>query len=323
MPLFVIGGVQKAGTTVLASYLARHPNISFSRRKELHFFDKNRFYRGGVEQYLQNFHIDESTIAIGEATPSYIASRLACQRLSIHFPNVRMIILLREPVARAYSEFQMKVRRVQEQEDFIQLIHTYSDDIYDCIESFPANYKAIRACMPDLVRDHGRVAKLTKALRLAYVQLKNWAHVQQLCFTKYSTPLQSHPVYSFDSQQCTVDEDAGGAWVFHPKRCWTYYPDGYEKMPNLTAALVDEVDSFRNCSGPLLPSKDNWTLQERLVAMDEAVSRCVQVRAGISTQFYFRSMYAAQIYHCQKVHLPLCLCVLCFLICSLSFPFPL
>jgi hypothetical protein len=45
-----------------------------------------------------------------EATPFYIASRHACRRISETVPEVKIIVLLREPVARAYSEYQMKKR---------------------------------------------------------------------------------------------------------------------------------------------------------------------------------------------------------------------
>lgn len=45
----------------------------------------------------------------GESTPFYIASRSACERISRDVPNVKMIILLREPVSRAYSEVNIYV----------------------------------------------------------------------------------------------------------------------------------------------------------------------------------------------------------------------
>lgn len=45
-----------------------------------------------------------------EATPFYIASRDACKRMSVTIPDVKLIVMLREPVARAYSEYQMKKR---------------------------------------------------------------------------------------------------------------------------------------------------------------------------------------------------------------------
>ena len=60
-----------------------------------------------------------------ESTPFYIASRDACQRMAKDIPGTKMIVLLREPVARAYSEYHMKKRRVDQQNEFIALLQQY------------------------------------------------------------------------------------------------------------------------------------------------------------------------------------------------------
>lgn len=112
LPSFIIAGVQKAGTTALAALLAGIDQISFSKKKEVHFFDNTENYELGIDKYLESFNpwSQLTPPLFGESTPFYIASRDACQRISDTIPNIKMIVLLREPVSRAYSEYQMKKR---------------------------------------------------------------------------------------------------------------------------------------------------------------------------------------------------------------------
>ena len=121
LPHFIVAGVQKAGTTVLAALLSTNGisgnEISFSKKKEIHFFDNNLRYSKGARKYLTYFNewktvtpYSSQPPVYGEATPFYLASRDACQRIASTLPGVRMIVVLREPVARAYSEYHMKKR---------------------------------------------------------------------------------------------------------------------------------------------------------------------------------------------------------------------
>ncbi len=75
-----------------------------------------------------------------DATPSYISSRFSCQRISSSLPYVKLVILFREPVSRAYSEYQMKSRRVKNQQEFFELI----------LE----NHKQFRLCFNILAAQH-------------------------------------------------------------------------------------------------------------------------------------------------------------------------
>lgn len=116
LPTFIIAGVQKAGTTALSAMLCSHPSISFSKKKEVHFFDNLKRFNLGISEYLHNFHewdasrVGASLPIYGESTPYYLASRDACRRISETIPEVKLVVLLREPVSRAYSEYQMKKR---------------------------------------------------------------------------------------------------------------------------------------------------------------------------------------------------------------------
>ena len=117
LPSLIIAGVQKGGTTALSALLCSTRNISFSKKKEIHYFDNVKKYSMGISEYLRYFNqwnftdIDQVyPLAYGESTPFYLASRQACERIYKTIPDVRIVILLREPVSRAYSEYQMKKR---------------------------------------------------------------------------------------------------------------------------------------------------------------------------------------------------------------------
>lgn len=295
--IFIIAGTQKSGTTALASYLAKHANITFSDTKELHFFDKLRIYKTGIEKYLSHFAVTPQTAFIGEATPSYLASRSACKRIATHFSDVKMIVLLREPVDRAYSEYQMKVRRVAEQTHFLELVQQHVQEAYDCIAQHPDKYKSIESCLPEPIRSHGRMGKLKKALRLAHEALGNWTHVLQLCFTEYAYSDGVSCQLAVDgSQQC-----AGPQLVFHPQRCWEHYKDGHEQVASLADAFIGEIEAFKNCSGYNASELAGMgSVAEQLQWLDRAIDQCVQVKSGISLHYFYRSMYAVQLHHCYK-----------------------
>ena len=117
LPSFIIAGVQKGGTTALSALLCTLKSITFSKKKELHFFDSTKKYDLGLHEYIKHFPIHNSTATtsqripiFGESTPFYIASRVACERIVKIIPDIKIIILLREPISRAYSEYQMKKR---------------------------------------------------------------------------------------------------------------------------------------------------------------------------------------------------------------------
>lgn len=118
LPHYMIIGVQRGGTTSLYNYLIQHPAILSSYRKEVHYFTKH--YGRGLNWYLSNFptHLalnrhsrkaGERAVT-GEATPYYIFHPLAPIRIKQLIPEARFILLLRDPVERAYSHFDLSRR---------------------------------------------------------------------------------------------------------------------------------------------------------------------------------------------------------------------
>jgi sulfotransferase family protein len=106
LPDFLILGAQKAGTTALYAYLRWHPEITGPSFKEVSFFD--RHYAKGEWWYRAHMPVRRGSL-VGEASPSYLFHPLAPERVSVMLPGARLIVLLRNPVDRAFSHYQHEV----------------------------------------------------------------------------------------------------------------------------------------------------------------------------------------------------------------------
>lgn len=103
LPDFVIIGAMRAGSTSLARYVGAHPGVSMPSRKEIHFFDWN--WDKGVDWYRAHFREAPSGTIAGEATPIYIVYREAMERMAATCPDAKLLVILRDPTARAYSHY--------------------------------------------------------------------------------------------------------------------------------------------------------------------------------------------------------------------------
>lgn len=113
---FVIGGVQKGGTSALARYLADHPAIELPQGKEAHVFDSPAFDDAwnvaDVDRcYAEHFMADRAAVLRGDATPLYLFHPRLIERIARYNPGMRWIVLLRDPVERAISHYYMEAAR--------------------------------------------------------------------------------------------------------------------------------------------------------------------------------------------------------------------
>jgi hypothetical protein len=122
-PVFAIIGAKRGGTTSLYNYMLEHPAIAplYPGRqhiKGIHYFDSE--FSRGPRWYRSHFPITigsrrvarpwTATAIAGEASPYYLFHPLAAQRFAAAFPDLRIIVLLRDPVERAYSHYKERVR---------------------------------------------------------------------------------------------------------------------------------------------------------------------------------------------------------------------
>jgi hypothetical protein len=109
VPDLMVLGTQRGGTTSLYRYLTEHPDIGPAFRKEVHFFE--RYYEKGLDWYMAHFPMRGEFPVVGEASPNYLFHPDVPERVRKAAPHARFIVLLRNPIDRAHSHYQMKVRR--------------------------------------------------------------------------------------------------------------------------------------------------------------------------------------------------------------------
>jgi len=124
LPSVLIIGAQKCGTTSLFNYLVKHPQINRGRTKEVHYFDLN--YTKGEPWYRAQFPITMRPTGNRhiDATPLYLFDQRCPERAAALIPSAHIIVLLRSPTERAYSQYQHSVRRGHENRPFIEAIGT-------------------------------------------------------------------------------------------------------------------------------------------------------------------------------------------------------
>jgi hypothetical protein len=112
LPHFLIIGAQRAGTSSLYAYLSEHPDIHPAFVKEVHFFDLE--FGRGLPWYRSMFPLESRLRArgaiTGEASPYYLFHPLAAERAAAVVPHAKLVVLLRDPVERAWSHYRHEVK---------------------------------------------------------------------------------------------------------------------------------------------------------------------------------------------------------------------
>jgi hypothetical protein len=166
-PDFVIIGTQRGGTTSLHAYLSAHPQVMTPTTKELHFLTDR--HERGLDWYLGQFPRElPPHVITGEATPYALFHPLAPQRLLEVAPAARAIVLLRNPVNRAYSHFLLERSRGDETIDFTDAL----DAEMERLEGEEARLERDPAYVSDPHKHASYVARGEYAR-----QLERWFHV--------------------------------------------------------------------------------------------------------------------------------------------------
>ena len=130
LPDFLLIGTQRGGTTALYHYLQTHPCIKAATTTDTHFFEKKfnkglTWYRGhfptSIERYTMQ-HLRRQAFLTGEASSSYLFYPHAPKRVAQTVPRVKLIVLLRNPVDRAYSQYFHAIELGHETSSFAEAI---------------------------------------------------------------------------------------------------------------------------------------------------------------------------------------------------------
>jgi hypothetical protein len=143
LPDFLIIGAQKAGTTALHHFLDQHPDIYMCPVKETNFFamegrpvafegpgDREALARNALvttitdlDAYARLFEDARAGQIVGEACPMYLYSDRAPERIAERLPGVKLIAVLRNPAARAFSAYTMLRQAGRETASFDEALH--------------------------------------------------------------------------------------------------------------------------------------------------------------------------------------------------------
>lgn len=127
---FAICGTQKGGTAALDMYLRAHPEICMANKKEAHFFDSEDNFRGNTVDYRRYhalFSPGPRHKILGEATPIYMYWRDAPRRIWQYNPDMKLIVLLRNPLDRAFSHWNMERAEKRDSASFWDAIHNEAE----------------------------------------------------------------------------------------------------------------------------------------------------------------------------------------------------
>jgi hypothetical protein len=196
-PNFLVIGAQKGGTSWLARMLGQHPEIFIPRRKELHFFNLRDNYARGIDWYRTQFEGWAGERQIGECTPTYLwvrdapdpvkAALRAHERFPIefeeygylnrnmaeliwkHYPDLKLIVTLRDPVERAISGFMhsIRARRISPRSRILDVggqhgilgMGFYHGQLLKWMEYFPRDRFLFLVYEEDIVRNKSRTLR--------------------------------------------------------------------------------------------------------------------------------------------------------------------
>lgn len=127
LPNLLIIGAQRSGTSSLFKYLGAHPSCKPSVRKEVRFFTE--FYDRGVDWYRSHFPFASRNRVVFEATPDYLLDPRVPDRASRLLPETRIIVLIRDPIERAYSHYWHNRRLGTERLSFEDALESEPDRI--------------------------------------------------------------------------------------------------------------------------------------------------------------------------------------------------
>ena len=142
LPDFIVIGAQKCGTTSLYNYLIQHPCVYPASTKEVGYFDRYyhkslQWYRTQFPSFLKKYYkkiIRREDFITGEASTGYILNPHALERIAKTVPQAKLILMLRNPVDRAYSHYQHSVRGGNETLPFAEALKKEHERVGDALK---------------------------------------------------------------------------------------------------------------------------------------------------------------------------------------------
>jgi hypothetical protein len=144
LPNFVVVGAPKCGTTSLYFYLSDHPQVFLPHQKELHYFSREFLMKNmngpgdtnmlasickSMKEYRSHYKGARDEVAVGEFSPSYLYFHEVAPSIAETLGHPKIIVMLRNPVEKAYSQYMHLIRSERETVSFEQALDAERDRI--------------------------------------------------------------------------------------------------------------------------------------------------------------------------------------------------
>jgi len=289
LPSIVVAGAQKAGSSFVHAVLMQHSQVLHSSAaKELHFFDSEM--DKGIAPYLYklprtSLKNASRTVTI-DSSPSYILKADVCSNIHTLLPDAVVVVVLRSPKERAWSEYQMLYRQDQDLLELNSLIHAHFEHLAGCIgtltdRSRPEFTKGqkkteneyfrlvqkLDACAPEALVAHSRWSSFKRNVLIGQISSGEW----DKCF---------------EGRKINVDADGcQGLFGVNHRVKQNYKYNLKSTQLSILPELKAEAEHLREClaSNPL----------ECFIQSGSA--------SDLTSHRLFRGMYAVQLKQCMKV----------------------
>jgi hypothetical protein len=229
-PDFLIIGAAKSGTTSLISDLRNRPGV-FTPGAEINYF--SYLFKNGVEWYTAQFPYPEKMQ--GEKSTSYLYETDCHRRIFDHNPGMKLIILLREPVKRAFSNWTMRYNQAR----LLKQVHLFNGRNQTKIENigFPHLFKHYLSCEPDKVRRQEPLDIFERGRYIEQIESLYGIFPKEQVLILISEQYFDHPVEAIAkiSRFLNIDDFPAG---HHPWKRKTDYPI------ELDFETADEIQRF-------------------------------------------------------------------------------
>ena len=255
LPDFVVIGVVKGGSSSIYDYVVQHPMVTAAIKKEVHYFNNNTYPKQDPVWYQSHFPLSRSLTRsqklTGEASPEYFHGRETPQRIKDLIPDVKLILVLRNPIERAYSHYSMNMRN-RKKKQALEPQNSFSEIVLPDMERLKKTRPVSEIVTADKLEPHG-FSYLSSGLYI--YSLRRWLQMfpaNQLLVLK-SEDLFSHPEATTNTAfEFLGLEPYSGAYN-------VVNAGSYAKLaPELRQALADFFEPYNQAVYELLGQDFGW-----------------------------------------------------------------